>query len=108
MLVEQSIFHSNAVRQAQTQEARVPATVMAYTGFMGEDSFIGFDTGYHYFVWRIDDGPIHGLPWELCQAVADFSPHWPSGVGCANQTYRTNMIYSKTVLLPPGEHTLWT
>lgn len=71
-----------------------------------------------YNVWRIDDGPVHGLPWEVCQAAMQrslwselqgYPPSWHSRdpSSCANESYNTYTTYSTTEMLTAGEHKLW-
>ena len=55
LLIERSILESNAVRVRQSDEADTPATVVAFTGGLGDGSQDEFG-GYHAPVWRIDDG----------------------------------------------------
>lgn len=62
LLIERSIFEANAVRPPQTDEGNAPATVVVGTRDMGEGA--PFRP-----VWRIDDGPVHGIGWDVCQAV---------------------------------------
>ena len=102
LLIMSSIFEANAVRPPQTGESNAPATVVMSTESMGEESV---DVSP---VWRIDDGPVHGIGWDLCQAVMSRSqwsvqhgfPPWipteseqPSS--CANETYHVQTTYSK-------------
>ena len=71
-------------------------------------------------VWRIDDGPVHGIGWDVCQAVMERSrqyveqgfPPWiptesqlPSS--CANESYHVATTYATAEMLTPGDHTLW-
>eukprot|EP01045_Picozoa_sp_COSAG04_P030309 COSAG04_NODE_5226_length_1695_cov_1.250627_1_plen_107_part_00 len=72
----------------------------------------------NYDVWRIDDGPVYGIPWEVCQAAMQrslwseqqgFPPSWPSQdpSSCANESYYPFTTYSTTEMLTAGDHTLW-
>ena len=89
------------------------ATVVLFTKDNGEES--PFRP-----VWRIDNGPVHGIGWDVCQAVMERSrlsvergfPPWiatesqlPSS--CANESYHVATTYSTTEMLTPGDHTLW-
>jgi hypothetical protein len=78
---------------------------------MGEGGFV-------MPVWRIDDGPVHGLNWETCRAVMDrsewsvqhgFPPSWPSQLpeSCANESYLVDTTYATTEMLTAGDHTLY-
>ena len=62
---------------------------------------------------------MHGIPWEVCQAVMERSLwyeqqgqpatwHSQDPASCANQTYYTYTTYSTTEMLTAGEHELWT
>eukprot|EP01046_Picozoa_sp_COSAG06_P094118 COSAG06_NODE_40284_length_403_cov_1.013158_2_plen_56_part_01 len=54
----------NVVRPLPTVPAA--ATVVTFTSDNGEESV-------HRPVWRIDDGPVHGIGWDVCQAVMERS-----------------------------------
>ena len=72
MLIQRSILESNAVRVRQSDEEDTPATVMVFTGGLGDGSQApteGDALAYHAPVWRIDDGPVFGVPFELCEAA---------------------------------------
>ena len=112
LLIERSIFEINAVRPLPTVPAA--ATVVLFTSNMGEGS------QHVRPVWRIDDGPVHGIGWEMCQAVMErsqqsvqqgFAPWIPTGSqlpsSCANESYHVATTYSTTEMLTPGDHTLW-
>ena len=101
----------NVVRPLPTVPAA--ATVVLFTDLLGEE-------GIHRPVWRIDDGPVHGIGWDVCQAVMERSrlsvergfPPWiptesqlPSS--CANESYHVATTYATTEMLTPGDHTLW-
>ena len=111
LLIERSVFERNAVRPLPTVPAA--ATVELFTQDMGEESICRP-------VWRIDDGPVHGIGWDVCQAIMERSqqsvqlgfPPWiptesqlPSS--CANESYHVQTTYSTTEMLTPGDHTLW-
>ena len=111
--VQDSIFAANAVRPAQDTHA--PATIVIYTGNTGEGSGSTLRP-----VWRIDDRPVHGIGWDVCQAVmqqsqesvqAGWDPWIPTGSqnvsSCANDSYKLDTTYSTTEMLAPGKHTLW-
>ena len=101
----------NVVRPLPTVPA--PATVVLFTDGMGEE-------GVRRPVWRIDDGPVHGIGWDVCQAVMERSrlsvergfPPWiptesqlPSS--CANESYHVATTYATAEMLTSGDHTLW-
>jgi hypothetical protein len=111
LLIERSLFEMNAVRPLPTVPAA--ATVVLFTSIMGEGS-------PNRPIWRIDDGPVHGIGWEMCQAVMERSrqsveqgfPPWiptesqlPSS--CANESYHVATTYATAEMLTPGDHTLW-
>lgn len=111
LLIERSVFEMNAVRPLPTVPAA--ATVVLFTQDMGEENHVRP-------LWRIDDGPVHGIGWDVCQAVMERSqqsvhqgfPPWiptesqlPSS--CANESYHVATTYSTTEMLTPGDHTLW-
>ena len=111
LLIERSVFEMNVVRPLPTVPAA--ATVVTFTQDNGEE-------GVRRPVWRIDDGPVHGIGWDVCQAVMERSrlsvergfPPWiptesqlPSS--CANESYRVATTYSTTEMLTPGDHMLW-
>jgi len=71
-------------------------------------------------VWRIDDGPVHGIGWADCQAAKarsrwsteqnpPYPPSWPSQLpsSCANETYHVETTYSASEMLTTGQHTLY-
>ena len=74
-------------------------------------------SGYQVPIWRIDDGPVYGIPYEQCQAAAAQSldavskglpPSWPD-LTCANVSYTgPDSTFSHVVSLAEGPHTLWT
>ena len=55
LLIERSILEANAVRVRQSDEADTPATVVVFTGGLGDGSQDALGA-YHAPVWRIDDG----------------------------------------------------
>jgi hypothetical protein len=111
LLIERSVFGMNAVRPLPTAPAA--ATVVIFTQDNGEES--PFRP-----VWRIDDGPVHGIGWDVCQAVMErsqqsvqqgFAPWIPTGSqlpsSCANESYHVATTYASAEMLTPGDHTLW-
>jgi hypothetical protein len=111
LLIERSLFEMNAVRPLPTVPAA--ATVVLFTDQMG-------DGNLNRPIWRIDDGPVHGIGWDVCQAVMErsqqsvqqgFLPWIPTGSqlpsSCANESYHVATTYSTTEMLTPGDHTLW-
>ena len=111
LLIERSLFEMNAVRPLPTVLAA--ATVVLFTDSNGEGS-------PHMNVWRIDDGPVHGIGWDVCQAVMErsqqsvqqgFAPWIPTGSqlpsSCANESYHVATTYASAEMLTPGDHTLW-
>ena len=68
-------------------------------------------------IWRLDDGPVYGIPWELCQGAQrhsdlvvsmGFPASW-ADLSCANVSYAgPQRSYSQTVPVTQGSHTLWT
>ena len=111
LLIKRSIFEMNAVRSLPTVTAA--ATVVTDTQDMGEEN-------PNRPIWRIDDGPVHGIGWDVCQAVMErsqwsvqqgFTPWIPAGgqlpSSCANQSYQVATTYSTTKMLRAGDHTLW-
>jgi hypothetical protein len=70
-------------------------------------------------MWRVDDGPVHGLSFEECEATrvlsesdAQTDPSWafwpetPGPHSCANVSYTPGRLYARDITLLPGEHTL--
>ena len=111
LLIERSVFEMNAVRPLPTVPAA--ATVVIFTDSNGEGT-------PHRNVWRIDDGPVYGIGWEMCQAVMErsqqsvqqgFAPWIPTGSqlpsSCANESYHVATTYASVEMLTPGDHTLW-
>ena len=112
LLIERSVFEMNVVWPLPTVLAA--ATVVLFTSNMGEGS------QQVRPVWRIDDGPVHGIGWDACQAVMErsqqsvqqgFPPWIPTGSqlpsSCTNESYHVATTYSTTEMLAPGDHTLW-
>ena len=68
-------------------------------------------------IWRIDDGPVYGIPWEQCQMASrrsneavtkGFTASWPD-LQCANVSYTgPDSSYSRVLSVTAGSHTLWT
>jgi len=115
LLIERSILEENIVHVPPSTERETAAMVGVFTGGLGDGSEDAYGA-YHALVWRIDDGPVYGVPFELCEAARQysldltargFSESWPSDLVCANETYRTQSTYSQVELLTNGEHTLW-
>ena len=111
LLIDRSVFEMNVVRPLPTVPAA--ATVVLFTQDMGEES-------YFRPVWRIDDGPVHGIGWGVCQTVMErsqqsvqqgFAPWIPAGSqlpsSCANESYHVATTYASAEILTPGDHTLW-
>ncbi len=55
LLIERSILESNVVQVRQSDEEDTPATVVVFTGGVGEGSQNAYGEWYAP-VWRIDDG----------------------------------------------------
>eukprot|EP01043_Picozoa_sp_COSAG02_P029832 COSAG02_NODE_1874_length_10576_cov_8.410614_7_plen_1429_part_00 len=115
LVVERSIFESNVVSIPQSDETATAAVVIVNTGGLGEGSQDPYGT-YHMPIWRIDDGPVYGVPWEMCEGAKQysqdmvaqgFSETWPSDVECANVTYHTQTTYSQVQFVANGIHTLY-
>eukprot|EP01045_Picozoa_sp_COSAG04_P011836 COSAG04_NODE_775_length_10405_cov_20.166214_6_plen_1349_part_00 len=112
LLVEESVFDSNAVRKSSTDTSGTGVTVRVDTG-----GPTGDPAGYQVPIWRIDDGPVYGLSWEQCQLASHFSqdavskglpPSWPN-LDCANISYTgPDSSFAQVVSLTEGLHTLWT
>ena len=105
-----------AVQVAQSDKADTPATVVVFTGGLGDGAQDPVIQAYHAPIWRIDDGPVYGVPWEMCEIARQYSEgivargfpeSWPSDLVCANETYRTQTTYSRVEYLSSGEHTLY-
>jgi len=110
--VEDSTFENNAV--AVRMDKEVDLTLRLNTGgFLIPNEA----EGYVVPIWRVDDGPVFGIPWELCQSAAEFSrdavgkglpPSWPN-LKCANFSYTgPDSSYSHVFSLTEGPHMLWT
>jgi len=126
LFIQRSIFEANAVRPHQTgfryctttaagcgSDRTIPATIVIYTDANG----VEFNNRP---VWRIDDGPVHGIGWADCQAAMarsrwsteqnpPYPPSWPSQLpsSCANETYHVETTYSASEMLTTGQHTLY-
>ena len=105
LLIQGSILEANSVRIPQSGEKDTAATVVVFTGGLGAGSEDAYGT-YHTPIWRIDDGPVYGVPWELCEAArqysleiveSNFPPSWPSGQSNA----RPAGHWWPVVVLPP-------
>ena len=114
MLLQGLVFDRNAL-EVSTEGRTTDATVLVFTGAVG----VGTDLDSGDFIvpiWRIDDGPVYGLPWDLCQGAKQhsdeqvsrgFAPSWPN-LTCANVTHAgPERSYSTTVSLTQGPHTLY-
>ena len=112
LVIEDSVFDSNAVR-APTDEGGGDVTLRLNTGGFP----IGAVEGYAVPIWRVDDGPVYGIPWEQCQSAAErseeavrkgFPASWPN-LQCANASYTgPDDTFNHVLSLTPGSHTLWT
>ena len=111
LLVEASIFESNAVR-VPADGGDVDMTVRVNTGAFAVD-----DPQSGKPIWRINNGPVYGISWEQCRtaslrseevAAKGFPSSW-TDLQCANVSYTgPDASYSRVVALAPGVHTLWT
>eukprot|EP01045_Picozoa_sp_COSAG04_P005276 COSAG04_NODE_242_length_19007_cov_3.089433_8_plen_1575_part_00 len=117
LILEASIFDGNAVRVPQDGRT-TDVTVLLSAAISGLPA--GIDVAamddVHVPIWRIDDGAVYGIPWELCEGARQYSllqvskgyaPSW-AGLTCANVSYYQGASYSLTVPLSEGLHTLWT
>eukprot|EP01045_Picozoa_sp_COSAG04_P020662 COSAG04_NODE_2139_length_4717_cov_1.826981_2_plen_752_part_00 len=118
LMIQDSTFDANAVRVAA--DAAVDVTVRLNTGAFpiawDDDGAMTLDIAY-IPVWRIDDGPVRGIPWEYCKRAEQFSrasvakgfpPSWPSDFQCANLSYTgPDSTYNEIVTLSEGSHSLW-
>ena len=67
-------------------------------------------------IWRIDDGPVHGLSWGLCQLASQRSQEGANNgfppsfdLTCANISYRgPDASYNHVLNVAEGAHTLHT
>ena len=120
MLIVESVFGSNALRPPPDAPP-VELTVRVNTGsfVIDPDTDLTTDTVDNFLpIWRIDDGPVYGIPWTECQRAMQssltavsrgFPASWPSDLPCANVSYRgPSKPYNHIVSLPVGMHTLWT
>ena len=111
-LIDDSVFDANAVRTPPNADG-VQVTVRVNTGAFD----IGTAEWYSVPIWRVDDGPVYGIPWEHCQSAAEYShdavgkglpPSWPD-LQCANVSYTgPDASYSHVLDVAQGAHTLWT
>eukprot|EP01045_Picozoa_sp_COSAG04_P005882 COSAG04_NODE_280_length_18201_cov_5.871119_6_plen_165_part_00 len=115
--VAESVFDTNAVRKKSfTDTNRVDLTVRLNTGGFVIPNLAQSDD-YQIPIWRVDDGPVYGIPWERCQGAVPYSedairkglaPSWPN-LECANVSYAgPDGTYSRVLSLTEGTHTLWT
>jgi serine/threonine protein kinase len=107
--IASSTFVSNAVRTL-AWASTVSVTVRLFPGLL-------FDVG-SVPIWRIDDGPVHGLEYVQCESARQASvsgvqrglpESWPnSAESCANISYNQLTGASAAVVsLEQGAHTLW-
>eukprot|EP01043_Picozoa_sp_COSAG02_P035309 COSAG02_NODE_2520_length_8610_cov_4.542474_5_plen_1472_part_00 len=115
LVVEHSIFESNVVELQESDDTATAAVVIVNTGGLGEGSQDVYGT-YHMPIWRVDNGPVYGVPWEMCEAAKQysqdvvaqgFSETWASDLKCANVTYHSQTSYSQVELVANGVHTLF-
>ena len=121
LVVEDSAFQANTL---QIPPGTLDVNVLLYTGTSGVPRCrLGtadcYPEGYFVPVWRVDDGPVYGLPFEMCQVARQrsltavqrgFEPSWPLGSAaqsCANVTHHPLSMYSQVITLMAGPHTLW-
>ena len=109
--VEDSIFDANSVPTIVSGDG-VDVTVRLNTGQFAFSA--GQAYGYHVPIWRVDDGPVFGIPWAQCQSAQRYSQEaayagsWPN-LQCANLSYTgPDGTYAHVLSLPRGLHTLWT
>ena len=111
LLVEDSVFEMNAVRASQ-ESRDIAVTVRVNTGaFAIKAEGARSD---HVPIWRIDDGPVYGIPWAQCQLALQHSldavskglpTSWPRDLQCANVSYTgPDASYSRVVALAPAIH----
>ena len=111
-LVDDSVFDANAVR-TPPDTGGVEVTLRINTGGFN----IATAEWYAVPIWRVDDAPVYGIPWDFCQSAAEYSqdaidkglpPSWPS-LQCANISYTgPDASYSHVISLTQGPHTLYT
>ena len=122
LMIEGSLFDSNAIRPPLDVGA-IDVTVRLNTGSFTIDlsnpnTELNYDNEIIIPIWRVDDGPVHGISFELCQAAKrhsetavskGFPASFPSDLQCANVSYAgPEKTYNHVVSLAAGEHTLWT
>ena len=120
MTIAESVFDSNALRPPPDAPP-VDLTVRVNTGGFVIDpaTDLTADAVDNFLpIWRIDDGPVYGISWGLCQramrssqtAVSKgFPASFPSDLPCANISYSgPDKSYNHIVSMPAGTHTLWT
>ena len=116
--MEDSTFDSNAVGAPGAGSSEVDVTLRLNTGdFAIGCTQYGVCSGYNVPIWRIDDGPVYGIPWQQCEDAATHSldalskglpPSWPD-LTCANVSYTGPFsTFSHVISLAEGSHTLWT
>ena len=120
MTIAESVFDSNAL-QPPPDAPPVDVTVRVNTGgfVIDPSTDLASDAVANYLpIWRIDDGPVYGISWELCQRAMQssltvvskgFPASWPSDLPCANVSYSgPDKPFNQVVSLHAGTHTLWT
>ena len=116
--IDSSIFDANEVQTAGSSRADV--TVLLNTGGVGLGTGDIENGEFQAPIWRVDDGPVYGISFDLCQAALQhsrfavsrgFPASWPSGphaATCANISYTgPDSSYSHIIRLEEGVHTLW-
>ena len=104
----------NAV-DVPTDGKTIDIAVLVSTGANGVGSTFDGSGAHLIPIWRIDDGPVYGIPWETCMRAQEQSdmmvsmgapPSWP-GLTCANTSYTgPDRLYSQAVTVTEGAHTL--
>eukprot|EP01052_Picozoa_sp_SAG31_P008930 SAG31_NODE_459_length_15396_cov_5.092502_8_plen_358_part_00 len=132
-VIRSSVFEDNVVATPTGLSQAV--TVRVWTGPTGPESEdlsggsgqdwvaeggTAGDLEFSSPIWRIDDGPVYGIPFFACSLAAAESqrhidigvnagePDFPTNLRCMNETYVMQRLYSHTVELDEGEHTLHT
>ena len=120
MTIANSVFTSNALRPPPDAPPVDLAVRVNTGGFVIDLATDLTDPAVDAFlpVWRIDDGPVYGISFELCQRAMQssltavskgFPASFPSDLPCANVSYSgPDKTYNQIVSLPAGTHTLWT
>jgi hypothetical protein len=64
-------------------------------------------------MWSIDDGPVHGVSADECEAACQASasgidrglaPSWPAGALCADVIYEPSKLYAHILELAEGDN----